>query len=179
MHERQKKRKKASLKQNTPMYQNDTSGNQLKNTDLVGAAQNGDTRELIAKRTGVSPATIGRDARFARAVEKVKEIDPKIEAKIASGNSPPKETIVHAAKMIETNPDEAKAMISGNQKRRATRQGTRARYLTSARLDVLKMKVRHILKLLNVSANSLAPISVIRMEVQAIADELEKIDTNR
>lgn len=53
LHNARKKERTDNLKQNSPKYQNDPSGPS--------------TAEAIAKETGVSPATVKRDAAFAKA----------------------------------------------------------------------------------------------------------------
>jgi|GEM_PF-4887486 len=57
-------------------YQNDTD-------------QSGKTRQHLAKEHGVGEATVQRAARYARAVETVKQIDPDIEEKIHAKEAPP------------------------------------------------------------------------------------------
>jgi len=76
------------------------------------------TAERLAKQHGVSAPTIKRDGKFAEAVEKVKELDPEIEKKIVSGISPPKSAVVEAAKLVEKQPEAAKAMLAGRAKKR-------------------------------------------------------------
>jgi len=69
------------------------------------------TAEHLAKQHGVSAPTIKRDGKFAAAVEKVKAVDPEIEKKIVSGTSPPKAAVVEAAKLVEKEPEAAKAVL--------------------------------------------------------------------
>lgn len=69
-------------------YQNDTG-------------QSGKTRQRLAKEHGVGEATVQRAARYARAVETVKQIDPDIEEKIHAKEAPPMNAIISAAKSIE------------------------------------------------------------------------------
>lgn len=71
------------------------------------------TAEKLAIEHGVSAPTIRRDSQFAAAVEKVKEIDPEINKKVATGNSPPKKDVINAAKILEENPEEAQRILSG------------------------------------------------------------------
>jgi len=59
---------------------------------------NGDTAERIGKEHGVAPKTIKRDAKFAKAVEKVKAVDPDIESKVIAGTAPTKKAITEAAR---------------------------------------------------------------------------------
>ena len=74
------------------------------------------TAEKIAKQLGVGEATIKRDGAFAAAVEKLKIVAPELEKKVISGTSAPKAAITKAAKILETNPDAAKAILSGEKK---------------------------------------------------------------
>lgn len=47
------------------------------------------SRQRLAKEHGVGEATVQRAARYARAVETVKQIDPDIEEKIHAKEAPP------------------------------------------------------------------------------------------
>ena len=58
----------------------------------------GPTAEKIAKEHGVSPRTVKNDATFAKAVEKVKAVDPDIESKVIAGTAPTKKAITEAAR---------------------------------------------------------------------------------
>lgn len=84
-----------------------TGANQFKQTpqNEVSAL----TAERLAAQHGVSDATIERDGQFAAAVEKVKAVDPAIEAKVVSGKAPAKGLIVEAAKQIAKAEKVAKA----------------------------------------------------------------------
>jgi len=83
--------------------------------DRKSSPQNDDLKEKtatkLATQHGVSKATIERDGKFAEAVEKVKAVDPEIEKKIVSGTSPPKAAVVEAAKLVEKEPEAAKAVL--------------------------------------------------------------------
>ena len=71
------------------------------------------TARKLADRCGVDPATIRRDAAFARAVDSLEAgTAPGIKARVLSGDGPPKAVIVEAAKIAEKKPDRAKAMLS-------------------------------------------------------------------
>jgi len=69
------------------------------------------TADRLAKQHGVSAPTIKRDGKFAEALEKVKAIDPDIEKKVAAGTAPSKATVVKAAKLVEKDPEAAKAVL--------------------------------------------------------------------
>jgi hypothetical protein len=71
------------------------------------------TADELAEKTGVSAATIRRDGEFADAVEKLKEVDPEIQQKVAAGNAPPKSRIVKAAKAKTKK--EKKAILAGKE----------------------------------------------------------------
>lgn len=74
------------------------------------------TAERLGKQHGVSPATIKRDGAFAKAVEKVKKVDPAIEKKVTSGKAPPKSAVVKAAELLDKHPERAKAVLDGSAK---------------------------------------------------------------
>ena len=71
------------------------------------------TAEALAHRHGVAPRTIRQDAAFARAVDALDAgISPGIKARVLSGEGPPKAVLVEAAKIAETKPERARAMLS-------------------------------------------------------------------
>src|SRR5262245_44743181 len=104
----------------------------------------GETAERLATQHGVSRTTIERDGAFARAVEKVKIVAPTIERKVVTGQAPPKASVVHAAAILDTAPDQAAEILQGTKtisqvkreiKRAEVQQGLAA--LPSAKYRVL------------------------------------------
>lgn len=73
----------------------------------------GKTAARLAREHGVSRQTIERDGRFAAAIEKTAVIEPDLERKVASGKGPAKAAIVKAAELLETHPDQARAVLEG------------------------------------------------------------------
>ncbi len=73
----------------------------------------GKTAARLAREHGVSRQTIERDGRFAAAIEKTAAIEPDLERKVASGKGPAKAAIVKAAELLETHPDQARAVLDG------------------------------------------------------------------
>jgi DeoR/GlpR family transcriptional regulator of sugar metabolism len=55
------------------------------------------TADRLAKEYGVSAPTIRRDARFARAVDKLKSHVPDIERRVLSGDISDKQRVIEAA----------------------------------------------------------------------------------
>lgn len=70
------------------------------------------TSQELAERFGVSRATIERDAQFARAVDSLREVAPELEADIVSGQAPAKITVIDAAKIAYTEPEQARELLS-------------------------------------------------------------------
>ena len=68
------------------------------------------TAEDVAKQTGVSPATIKRDGKFAEALDKVAAVAPGIKEKVRSGEVK-KSAVVAAARVVETNPTKAAEIL--------------------------------------------------------------------
>jgi N6-adenosine-specific RNA methylase IME4 len=71
------------------------------------------TAERIARDHGVGTRTVERAGQFADAVEKVKTIAPTIEAQVASGTAAPRRAVIQAAQLLETAPEQAAAILSG------------------------------------------------------------------
>jgi len=70
------------------------------------------TAEKIAAKTGVSPATVKRDAAFTKAVDALEAGPaPGIRAKVLAGKGPTRERVVQAAKFAVSEPKKAKAML--------------------------------------------------------------------
>jgi len=76
------------------------------------------TAEVIAKETGVSPATVKRDGQYAEGVEKVAEIVSDVRAKVRAGKVS-KGDVIAAAKVVEINPEEAKKLLAGEKSKPA------------------------------------------------------------
>jgi N6-adenosine-specific RNA methylase IME4 len=74
---------------------------------------NGKTAARLALEHGVSRQTIERDGQFAAAIEKTAAIEPDLERKVASGKGPPKAAVIKAAELLETHPDQARAVLEG------------------------------------------------------------------
>lgn len=91
--------------------------NRQKNTrggDRKSKGQNAtliDTAESLAKEHGVDSKTVKRAGKFAESVEKVKKIDPTIEAKVTSGHAPPRAAVVKAAALLEKSPERAQEVL--------------------------------------------------------------------
>lgn len=85
-------------------------------TDLAPSDKmsEGRTAELLAQQHGVTSRTIERDGQFASAVEKAKAVVPDLEQRIARGtDAPAKAAVVKAAKILETAPEKAEAILRG------------------------------------------------------------------
>ncbi len=74
---------------------------------------NGKTAARLAREHGVSRQTIERDGQFAAAIEKTAAIQPNLERKVASGKGPTKAAVIKAAELLETHPDQARAVLEG------------------------------------------------------------------
>jgi N6-adenosine-specific RNA methylase IME4 len=72
------------------------------------------TAEKQGEKFGVNQATIKRDAQFARAVDKTKPIAPGLEKNIIQGkNKIPAKDVVEAAKIMDEQPEVARAILTG------------------------------------------------------------------
>ncbi len=74
---------------------------------------NGKTAARLAREHGVSRQTIERDGQFAAAIEKTAAIEPDLEHKVARGAGPAKSAVIKAAELLETHPDQARAVLEG------------------------------------------------------------------
>lgn len=74
---------------------------------------NGKTAARLAREHGVSRQTIERDGQFAAAIEKTAVIEPDLEHKVARGTGPAKSAVIKAAELLETHPDQARAVLEG------------------------------------------------------------------
>jgi len=85
--------------------------------DRRSSPQNGDlkgkTASRLAREHGVSRQTIERDGQFAAAIEKTAAIEPDLERKVVSGKGPAKAAVIKAAELLETHPDQARAVLEG------------------------------------------------------------------
>lgn len=77
-------------------------------------SEQGDTATRLAKQSGVSRATVVRSGQFAAAVDRLKSIAPDIERRIMQGDAPPRSTVVKAARLLDTAPDQAAALLRGD-----------------------------------------------------------------
>ncbi|MBK9128206.1 MAG: ParB N-terminal domain-containing protein [Phycisphaerales bacterium] len=73
----------------------------------------GKTAARLAREHGVSRQTIERDGQFAAAIQKTAAIQPNLERKVASGKGPTKAAVIKAAELLETHPDQARAVLEG------------------------------------------------------------------
>jgi N6-adenosine-specific RNA methylase IME4 len=71
------------------------------------------TSEQLAQKYGVSSATIVRDGMLASAVERIQDLDPEIPERIARGASVNKKRIIEAARVVDENPEQAEAILTG------------------------------------------------------------------
>lgn len=71
------------------------------------------TADVMAREHGVSRETVKRAGQFADAVERVKAIAPSIEREVATGTAVPRRAVVKAAELLESAPEEAAAILSG------------------------------------------------------------------
>jgi N6-adenosine-specific RNA methylase IME4 len=76
--------------------------------------QNRDTADRLAVEHGVSAPTIKRDGQYAAAVEKVATLDPDLARKVATGQAPPKSSVIQAAKLLDTQPEIAASILAGD-----------------------------------------------------------------
>ncbi|HET6499038.1 MAG TPA: ParB N-terminal domain-containing protein [Coriobacteriia bacterium] len=83
--------------------------NSLRQSGVV----DGPTSKRLAVEHGVTSRTIERDAAFARDVEIVKAVEPEIEQHIVRGDGPTRRAVHEAAAVVATNPEEARAVLSG------------------------------------------------------------------
>lgn len=78
--------------EDSPICHSDTSGETAEN-------QTKTTAETIAEQTGISPSTANRDAAFAKAVDKIAEVNSKAAADIRDGKLGDRKTAVAIAKL--------------------------------------------------------------------------------
>ena len=71
------------------------------------------TAQKLAQQYGVGEATIKRDGQFADSVQKIATVVPDIAKQVAAGSAPAKAAIVKAATLLETQPEKARAILSG------------------------------------------------------------------
>jgi N6-adenosine-specific RNA methylase IME4 len=83
-----------------------TSGNSYPKSDDRTSAR-------IASDHGLSEKTVRNAGQFADAVERVKAIAPSIEREVATGTAVPRRAVVKAAELLESAPEEAAAILSG------------------------------------------------------------------
>jgi N6-adenosine-specific RNA methylase IME4 len=85
-------------------------------SDKLGKSCPISTAEALSKQHGVSERTIKNDGQFAQAVEKIKAVEPGIERRVTSGDAPPRSAVVQAARLLETAPERAEAILRGEKK---------------------------------------------------------------
>jgi hypothetical protein len=76
------------------------------------------TAQKLAEEYGVGEATVKRAGKKAAAVEKLKAVDPEIEAKVASGKGPSAKVLNEAAKLVDTNKAGARKVLKDQERRR-------------------------------------------------------------
>jgi N6-adenosine-specific RNA methylase IME4 len=80
------------------------------------AVEKSSTAFALAKEHGVTEKTVRNAGKVAEAVDKLKALDPQIEAKVAAGTSPARAAVVKAAALLEKSPDRAREIIDGQKK---------------------------------------------------------------
>ncbi len=83
--------------------------NRPENQDI----EHGRANKRLAAQYGVAPSTVEANGKFAAAVETLKAVDPDIEAKVVTGKGPTRKAVIAAAEAV-AEPDEARALLSGN-----------------------------------------------------------------
>lgn len=74
------------------------------------------TSSQLAKEHGVTEKTVRNAGKVAEAVDKLKAVDPQIEAKVAAGTAPARAAVVKAASLLEQAPARAREIIEGQKK---------------------------------------------------------------
>lgn len=94
------------------------------------------TAAAVGKETGFSEKTIKRNGQLAEAVDKVAKIVPDVVAKVRSGKAK-KADVVAAAKVVESDPETAKQIVSGaKQAAKAKQAESAAKWITTIRKHV-------------------------------------------
>lgn len=70
------------------------------------------TSEILSTQFGVDERTIRRDGQFAASVEKLRDVAPELEREIVAGDAPARKDVIAAAKVVETEPDKAREILS-------------------------------------------------------------------
>jgi hypothetical protein len=81
---------------------------QLRQSDAVAER----TSERIAREHGVGSRTVERAGQFADAIEKVKELAPHIEQDVAAGVAPSRRSVIEAAALVDTAPEQAVEILT-------------------------------------------------------------------
>jgi phage N-6-adenine-methyltransferase len=81
---------------------------QLRQSDAVAER----TSERIARQHGLGSRTVERAGQFADAIEKVREIAPHIEQDVAAGLAPSRRTVIEAAALVDTAPEQAVEILT-------------------------------------------------------------------
>jgi N6-adenosine-specific RNA methylase IME4 len=87
-------------------------------TDITSgkSCQKSTTAERLALEHGVTEKTVRNAGKVAEAVDKLKALDPQIEAKVAAGTAPARAAVVKAAALLEKAPERAREIIKGQKK---------------------------------------------------------------
>jgi N6-adenosine-specific RNA methylase IME4 len=87
-------------------------------TDITSgkSCQKSTTAERLALEHGVTEKTVRNAGKVADAVDKLKALDPQIEAKVAAGTAPARAAVVKAAALLEKAPERAREIIEGQKK---------------------------------------------------------------
>ena len=132
-----------------------------KNKVVQNSAQpKGKTRNELARIAGVSHDTISR-------VSVIEEFADEETKKMLNNDK------------ITLNAAYRKTKGQNKEGKQDRGRPARSYHLTEKRLSFLKEKLEYIEGLLDVKSNSLAPISVIRMEVNSVIDEVNKLQPYR
>jgi len=78
--------------------------------------QKSTTAERLAMEHSVTEKTVRNAGKVAAAVDKLKAVDPQIEAKVAAGTAPARAAVVKAAAIFEKDPDGAQDILERKKK---------------------------------------------------------------
>jgi len=70
------------------------------------------TADRMAREHGLSRETVKRAGQFADAIDKVREIAPYIEQDVAAGLAPSRRTVIEAAALVDTAPEQAVEILT-------------------------------------------------------------------
>lgn len=86
--------------------------NQHSEPRMAQSEPSSSTADRMASEHGVSRETIKRAGQFADAIEKLKEIAPHIEQDVAAGLAPSRRTVIEAAALVYTAPEQAVEILT-------------------------------------------------------------------